>query len=487
MAINDIVESQDTSLILDDATSTARTAAALRAQSELKSRESISSPAAKYKGVADEDAENSLAKAFEEATGTQAPKEGDPKPEIPATGTVTKSPGIPDNPAEPKTLTPAEIEAERAAAAAKEQADGSSTLDDLLKSASETPKEEKVEPTPADPKETKAGYEEHELGSNASLKSRESFANLKKAAIERESAAKARAEAAEARAAAAEAKATELSAKVGVLTPELDAELKELREHRALFARESTPEFKQKYDAKQAAHYDAIYTELKKHQLSDEEIVNLKSMSKAERDANIDRYLGLLQDAGHRRPIEQKLLQIATIEEERNAELEQTKAKAAEVVQSLRTAPEQEVQGRRDAIANLVRPKLAGLDWIAVKDIPAGTPPETKKSLEAHNKFAKDMQMALRSAITDESVETRAVAALSVPLSYHFARELASTKAELAAANAQLEKIRSAGATSRLNARATVKSDVPKSVTVDTDPRDAIDDLFKEAGGNLRG
>lgn len=461
---------QDTSLLLDNASAEARTAQAREAQSALKSRESLSSPGSKYKGVPDEDADNALSKAFEEATGAKP----DDAPEIPPAGAVTKAPGVPDAP-----KTPAEIEAERAAEAAKAREEGESSLDDLIKSAQE---EEKV-PAEAPPKEepVEKPYAEHALPANASQKSKDSFENLRKAAAEREQAQRTRADAAEARAAEAEKLATEAKAKIGVLTPELEQELKELREHRALFAREADPAFKQKYDTRQNGHYESIYNLLKVHQLREEFITELKAMPKKQRDAEIDRLVGLLEKPEERRPFESQLLKIQTIEEERTQELADTRAKAAEVVKAEREAPKQQTQARLDEIANLVRPNLKDLGWIVVKDIPAGTPPELKKQLEGHNKFALEMQTSLRAAITDDSVQTRATAALAVPLSYYFAREARAAKAELAEVKAQLDRIKKAGATSRLAERASTKANVPVVSDVNADPRDVMDDLFKSA------
>lgn len=479
----DIIEQQDTSLILDAATVEARNAEARIVQSALKARESssITAPGSRTKSVEIDDADNALAAAFKEATGENPPGE------IPPAGTVTKAPGIPDNPAAPKT--PAELEAAReleakvAADAAKKAA--GDTLDDLLASATTKVEDRPTEPERKVPSSEPSPYAEHALPANASQKSRDSFENLRKAAVEREAAQRTRAESAEAKLVLAEVALKETQSKVGALTPELESELKELREHRALFATETDPAFKQKYDSRQLAQYEEIYAQLRGHQLSEDEITALKGMPKAERDANIDRYLGLLSDAAHKRPIESRMLKIEGIEEERKAELAATKVKADEVVKTLRTAPAQQTQARLDSIANLVRPKLTGLDWISLKEVTATTPPETKKAYEAHNEFAKRMQHSLREAITDDSVETRAVAALAVPLSYYFSRELNSTKAELAEVKARLEKIIKAGATSRLGERASVKSDIPAKPNLDVDAKDALDDLFKQAGGNL--
>ena len=207
----------------------------------------------------------------------------------------------------------------------------------------------------------------------------------------------------------------------------------------------------------------------------------------------IDRLVGLLEKPEERRPFESAMLKIQTIEDERVAELQNTKAKAAEILKAKRTDPVAQTAARIDAVANKVKPNVnpKSLPWLFPKEIKPDTPPELKKQLEAHNKFAGDMQEMLRAAIVDDSVETRATAAISVPLAQYYFRELNVAKAALAAANEKLAKITRAGATSRLAERASVKSDSPKKLDLDGDRNETIDNLFKEAQheesrGNLR-
>jgi hypothetical protein len=61
----------------------------------------------------------------------------------------------------------------------------------------------------------------------------------------------------------------------------------------------------------------------------------MKAMTKTERDAAIDALTSKLQQPSERRPIEMRQLQIQQVEEERAAELAETKAKAAEILKYL--------------------------------------------------------------------------------------------------------------------------------------------------------
>ena len=477
---------QDTSLLLSAEAANARTAQAREAQSALKARESITSPGSTYKGVPNEDAENALAQSFKEVTGTPAPREGD---EVPTERQVTPAPGVPADPArpvvpvKPKEKTPAGAEEEKRAQEEKTRSETKDTLDDLLATAREKP-EEKPEEIPE--KASDQPYAEHQISESASKKSKEAFENLRKAAVERETTQKTRADAAEARLVQLEAELKDAKSKVGAIPQEVETELKELREHRALFDVEADPAFRQKYESQANQHYEAIYQRLRVHSYPDSEIEELRKLPKAVRDAEIDRLTGLLEKPEERRPIEARMAKIEGIEEDRQAELAQTRAKAEQIVKAQREASKVQTAVKIDEIANLVKPKLQGLDWFFPKDIPPGTPPELVKKLEAHNAFAAEIQEQLRSAIVNDDVQTRATAALSVPLSRFLARELRVTKAALAAATERLEKINKAGNTSRLNERSTVKADIPAAVTVDSDPQEAIDSLFRQARGSVR-
>ena len=480
----------DSTLFPDDATAAARTAAALRAREQLSGNNRDSSRP-NYKVDINEDAASSLDRGLDEALK----EEGAP----PATGTVVaKAPGVPENPAAPKKpaepKSPAQIEEERAAENAALHEEGATSLDKLLEAAQENPEAPAPKTEDEPPAQERTGeFSEHQLPANASQKSKDNFERLKQAAAERVTAAETKAAELAAKLEAQEAALKEAQAKAGVLTPELETELKELREHRALFDTERDPAFLQKYDSRQAQHYQTIYDRLKLHNYPDDQIAELKALPKAERDGVIDRLVGLLEKPEERRPFESAMLKIQTIEDERVSELQNTKAKAAEILKAKRTDPVAQTAARIDAVANKVKPNVnpKSLPWLFPKEIKPDTPPELKKQLEAHNKFAGDMQEMLRAAIVDDSVETRATAAISVPLAQYYFRELNVAKAALAAANEKLAKITRAGATSRLAERASVKSDSPKKLDLDGDRNETIDNLFKEAQheesrGNLR-
>ena len=215
-------------------------------------------------------------------------------------------------------------------------------------------------------------------------------------------------------------------------------------------------------------------------------MAKLKAFPKADRDRAIDGFLDKLESSD-RRSIEAKLVSNASIESERADELSRIRGNAAEHLKSQQQAPQAAAVQRADAIANIVAPQIRGLSWLYPKDVPNNTPPELRKQLESHNEFALKLQSDLRSAIANDDPETRATAALSVPLAQYFARENAGLKSRLAELNTKLERFTAATRTSRLSERASSKSDSPKpAADISQDPNDALDALFNEATASKR-
>lgn len=456
--INDSSFLQSADQIAENAAKADRARATLAAQnSPIKS--SVVSPQSTDKSFKEENPEESLDKAFAE---TQV------KSEIPDPGAVTKAPGLEKlDPAAPSEK-PAE-ETEKADAA---------SLDNLLAEAQATPaaSEKKEEPSKGD------AYEKHALAETASKKSRETFEQLKATARERENAAIARAEAAEAKLAETERVAKEAQAQVGKLTPEVEAELKELREHRAKFDREHDPEFRKRYDGKIGSNYDAIYGRLQSMGLPSTEIDKLKAFSPQVRKDNILNFLkveGISEEA--KLFIQSKLMSIASTEDDREQELFQAKATAEHSLKERAVQASQAKEEANRSVAEKVKPHFEKLELFRVKPIPESTPPEKKKVLEAQNAVAEQRRRDLYNAIVNDDVETRATAALSVPLAAHFAAENKALRARLAEAEGKLEKITKASATSRLSERSGTVQTKPAVVSLETNAGDEMDRLFNEA------
>lgn len=338
--------------------------------------------------------------------------------------------------------------------------------------------EPKAPAAPADP------YDGVKLRSDASPKTQETFAQLKTIAREREQAARAEAEATKKQLEELQAKQAELEKRT--VPPETEQELKELREFRARYGAEQSPEFRQKYDGRVDSNYQAIFSKLKDHGLADTEIQKLQAFTPQDRDATIESFLAKLPSAS-RRFIELKLADNLNAVEEKAKALEEIKAKAAEIIQKEKTAPVEQAQERFVKTAAILKPALAKLPWVHVKDIPPNTPPEEAKAIEAHNQFAAVVQEDLKFVLQNDTPEARAEAAIAVPLARFYQRENQSLATKVAALEKELGAIKAASRTSR-----TARSSAPTTPTAAPAPKapedrdDAIDSIFNEVTGAAR-
>ena len=374
-----------------------------------------------------------------------------------------KEPAAEEPIAEPVKETPAEAPEKK------------SLLDDLLSKKDEPKTEDK--PAPKDP------YEEVKLRADASPKTRETFEALKTTAREREKAASDRAAKLEKELADLSAKHKQTEEKT--LAPEVETELKELRAFRAQFDTENDPEFRSKFDKKLEANYDTVYGKLKEHGLKDEVLTQLKSLPTTERDAAIENFLGKLPPPS-RRLIEAKLIENSSVLDQRRAELQEVRSKADQILAERAKAPVENVQKLETEIATQIAPVLKSLEWIHIREVPSTATPAEKTAIEKANEFAAFAQDRLKTAIVDHSPRARAEAALAVPLAYHFKAKMEAAAAQLAIVQKELDGIRRASQTSRTartSAAPVVQTTQSKPAPASSE--DALDELFKEAGGTL--
>lgn len=325
---------------------------------------------------------------------------------------------------------------------------------------------------PADPYDIK-------LRSDASPKTRETFEQLKTLAKQREEAAKTEATAAKQSLEELQTKVAELEKRT--VPDEVQGELKELRAFRAQFDTANDPEFRKKYDTRVDQNYESIYNKLKYHQLPDAELAKLKAYSPDKRDAAIEKFLELLPQ-GDKKFIEAKLFDNVNVADERDRALQEARTKADELLAKRKGEPAQQIQQRDAAVANLLKPAVAKLDWLHKKDIPANAAPEDKKKLEAWNKSAENYVDSLRRAIVDDTPEVRAEAAIAVPLAFYFRSAYSEQKERADKLQAKLDSIGVASATSR-TARSTASSGaaLPAAPVNHASAEEALDALFEEA------
>lgn len=338
-----------------------------------------------------------------------------------------------------------------------------------------------AEPKTPEQKPADDPYAQVRLRSDASPKTRETFENLKKIAQERETAALTKAEAAQKQLEELQTKVAELEKRT--VPDDVSNELKELRAFRAQFDTEHDPEFRSKFDGRIEQNYESVYAKLRAYSLPEAEIQKLKTFSPAQRDEAIERFLPKLPSFD-RKYIEAKLLDNVNTVDQRETALREARAKADELLKAKKEAPVVQTAQRDAKVAEILRPVLPKLPWIHVREVPSTAAPEEKKRIESENTFALQMQEALKAAIVDDSPQTRAEAAIAVPLAQFYRRELSAVTAQRDALQKQLDSIKAAGATSR-TARSVASSTPPPAQPkpAPTNSADAIDQLWAEVQG----
>lgn len=370
-----------------------------------------------------------------------------------------------------------EARAKAAEAQPEEQPKKKGPLDNLL-----APDKPEAKPAAA-PDET----DEIKLRSDASPKTRETFEQLKTTY-------KARVDVATQRANELEARVKELEGKIATVPtvpPELEAEVKELRSFRAQFDTENDPTFKSKFDAKLEANYNDIYAKLTDHGLPAADLANLKGLPPAERDVEIDGLLTKLEKSpASKRFIEAKLIDNQAVLDQRKKELAEARANADTILKQKAQEPQVNLQQRVEGIGKILKPIIANLPWMHTKDIPATAGPEEKKALEAANAFALETQGYLKTAVLDDSIESRANAAIALPLAHHYKAQLDILTPKYDAVVKELNAIKAASRTSRTAQTAAKPAPAggqPAAVDTTKTSGDRVDDLFAQVQAESSG
>jgi hypothetical protein len=361
------------------------------------------------------------------------------------------------------------------------------------------PKAEVEEPAPADeapeprvpiPDETPVeedpilkALDGVKLRADASQKTKDTFANLKQLSAEglkaaRAEVAKLRAEQAKVIETAKQA-ALEEAKKLAAVPEDVQKELEELRTLRARTDVESDPAFKQRFDAKQTTNFETVYGLLKAHALPDSELKALKAMSFSERVEAITDLANKLP-ASSKLKIEAKLFENLNLDDEKAKALEEARSKATQIYAEREKLTKEQTEAAKQAKEQAVS-QFKSHELFKKIDVPVSTPPEEKKRLEAANAQAEKLQKLYDEVVNDETPLAKAEAAFGLVLAHKYKADLDTTKAQLQAAQKELDAIKKrAGVTDKgrvVNVPTTTKPPV-----TDFDAGSALDAFAKQAG-----
>lgn len=384
-----------------------------------------------------------------------------------ATGAVP-NPLVSEIPPEPSEVKP------------KVDDEGKPKVDDEVKPKADDGVESKTDDSAVKSEE----FEKIELPPHTKPKTGEAFDLVKKLAREKVTALQTELEAVKKTQADLEAKV-----KGGTITPEIEKELKELREFRNKLDVEADPEFKS-FDVKVTENTEFIYKKLEAAGTPAATIEKIKSFGGP---ANID-WEPLLDKlpAITRRAIESKLVDSEDLLDKKSKAIETAKKNADEFVKGRASQTENQ---RKDLQARAEKTLKGWVDssltWMKPKTADPKATADEKAAVAAHNKLVQNAEEYMKDAIADDSPEMRATLALAGPelllVRHEFATHKKTAEAQitklttdLRAANALLEKVKK-GSTSSLRHSPADSGAAPTKPASKETAEEALDRMAREA------
>jgi hypothetical protein len=323
------------------------------------------------------------------------------------------------------------------------------------------------------------------LPQGASPKSAEAFATVKIRAAQEISAR-------EQKIAALEAEKKELEAKAaqaGKLPPEVETEVKALREWRAKLDIEADPKFKEN-EKTIANAAEFIYAQLRKHKQVDDGVINEIKKHGGPHKVKLDAVFAEIKDPTLQRIVESRIAEMVNLEYNQ----EQAKAAAKANVSEYMAARQKEIESTASQhnvdTENHLKQHLPKLEFIQQRQVPAGADEATKKAIEAHNKTVTEINQHIQEATKDDSPEMRAIMILGMGKLLYLQPRYESAKARITDLEKQLkeatDKIASFknASVSRLRESAVPPGgklpDAEKKATIHTRTGDALDEIMSQ-------
>ena len=386
----------------------------------------------------------------------------------------------------------------------EEMADTSDALDALLKQTEnpeENPETPEPEPTPEptpdpepEPKPTPDPEPEPKPGEDdldkvvlppyTKPKSVEAFATVKQMAREKIASVTRERDEIAAKLAAAEEAAKNVS-------PETEAELKELRAFRLKFDVAADPSFTT-YDQTIQSNEELIYSRLKTAGINDESIKKIRELGGP---ANVD-WEGIKDKipANLMRYIEGKIFENGDLSEKKKQAIEAAQKNAEEFVKTRQDTFHKQTEGRAKATKENFDQMLPRFDWLKVKPVPTTAKAAEKAALEAQNAFTTKVLADVNEALGDDSPEMRAIMIASYAqlmkvradqdtMKTAHAAEIAKLNAAIKEKDAFIASVKKSS-THRLTGKGGGGSEAPKPTpkgSINDDPGSILDAHLKEA------
>lgn len=270
------------------------------------------------------------------------------------------------------------------------------------------------------------------LPAGASPKSAEAFATIKVKAAQEISTRDQRIAELEAEKKALEEKAA------NPVTPEIERELKTLREWQAKLDVEIDPKFKE-YTKTIETDREFIYAQLRKSpKVTDEVIERIKKHGGPE-NVLMDKIFAEIGDKTIQTLVESKIASIETAKFNRDQAIKAAKENISGYMSDREKEWQKSATQHNENTVNLLnKTYLPKLDYLKIQTAKPGADEATRKSVEAHNKWVNETLGLVNAAVADDSPDMRAVMIVGMAELLHIKPQLATAEKRVAALEKEL-------------------------------------------------
>jgi hypothetical protein len=198
------------------------------------------------------------------------------------------------------------------------------------------------------------------------------------------------------------------SATPTALTPEIEAELTQLREFRAKLDIEADPSFKDKFEGKAGHLRDFIYDQLKSAGVGDDSITKIKELGGPEK-VNLDTVYKSLNNEPVKRLVEAKVNDLLVIEFDKNRAVKEAKDNVGKYIESRQEEYTKSVSEHRDTTNREVEALLPKLTFLTPAAPKPGAPAEAVAAHKQATEFAGTVRAHMEGAAADDSAKMRAI------------------------------------------------------------------------------
>lgn len=266
---------------------------------------------------------------------------------------------------------------------------------------------------------------------------------------------------------------------------EVSQELEDLRQFRARLDIETDPKWKQ-FDAKVAQENEFIYAQLKKSEIPEKTIEEIKKLGGPVK-VNMEKILVAVTDPVTRQVITSKLADIEVAGYQKEQAIQKAKADTQKYIEERQREWEETATSHNSATKKAIDGIVSKVPWLNKVQVDLKADESKRKEAEAHNAYAEAMRKELDLAAGDDSAEMRATLLVGMVNLFRLqtahdllvkdskAKEDESAK-KITELTATVERLKAAG-TTRL--RTTVPpaggATAPVTASVNERPGDALD------------